>query len=98
MHLQQYLLIPCTTACTPVQQLEIRPCITPSMHSQWLMTPFLALCMADLAASGPNTLVGLAKGDNKGTYDPSALIRKLVPTYMSLMEQLKSMGVPEVGP
>ena len=55
-------------------------------------------CIADMLASGPNTLVGLAKGDNKGTYDRSALIRKLVPTYVSLLEQLKSLGVPEVGP
>ena len=70
----------------------------PSQCAMRLITPALALRMANMAAPGPNTLVGLAKGDNNGTYDPSALIRKLVPTYVSLMEQLKSMGVPEVRP
>ena len=52
--------------------------------------------LAELLDSGPSTLVGLAKGDNKGSYDPAALIQRLVPAYTQLLEQLKALGVPEV--
>ena len=82
-----------------------RPACTCTAPSACLAHPCLAwrqalhqAAPADIVLLGPNTLVGLAKGDNKGTYDPVALVKKLVPAYVQLLEQLKGLGVPEVGP
>ena len=41
---------------------------------------------------GPNTLIGLGKGKA----DKAALVKKLVPHYKALFEQLKGQGVPEI--
>nr|BAU71146.1 METE; cobalamin-independent methionine synthase [Parachlorella kessleri] len=41
---------------------------------------------------GPNTLVGLAKGD----FARSEVVARLVPAYRQLLETLKGLGVPEI--
>ena len=43
-------------------------------------------------APGPNTLIGLGKGKA----DKAALVKKLVPHYVALLEKLKGLGVSEV--
>ena len=42
--------------------------------------------------AGPNTLVGLARGE----FDRSQLVGRVVPAYRSLLDQLRTLGVPEV--
>lgn len=46
--------------------------------------------------AGPITLVSLAKADPDTQLDVGALVQKLLPEYVNLLQQLKGLDVPEV--
>ena len=66
------------------------------MHKRCDALPVLCLCLSDKIHAGPNTLVNLAKADAGTTLDVDALVHKLVPEYVKLLQHLKELGVPEV--
>ena len=56
----------------------------------------VSIVCAKQVCAGPITLVSLAKADPDTKLDVEALVRKLVPEYVGLLQQLKDLGVPEV--